>query len=236
MFWDWLTGGGVTRAFGRALSQDIFFGQQQINLRRTLTDRGHFGVWFLFVSAAFRFKCLRWPFIFRGSFSTPSPGIRSARISPTLSALPKSRTDAQQCRGRAMVSCTPGVLGTKGSGPSEGEGSSISLPRGAAVPRGRSRSAQGEGEGEATNLPGNASSDLHLLGNERSRGKRGDESSSCGGGERCGGAARRSQPPPSRSLQRLFHTSPFPSLLSREIQSRQEATCVHVFISRSVRL
>lgn len=25
VFWDWLTGGGVTRVFGRALSQDIFF-------------------------------------------------------------------------------------------------------------------------------------------------------------------------------------------------------------------
>lgn len=66
----------------------------------------------------------------------------------------------------------------------------------ATVPRGRSRSAQGEGGGEARNLPGNASSDSHLLGNERSRGKSGDESSSCGGCERCGepGAAG-SRPP-----------------------------------------
>lgn len=27
----------------------------------------------MLTSAAFRFKCLRWPFLFRGSFSTPSP-------------------------------------------------------------------------------------------------------------------------------------------------------------------
>lgn len=73
------------------------------------------------------------------------------------------------------------------------EGSSISLPR---CQRGRSLSAQGEGGREATNLPGNVSLDLHLLGSERRTGKSGEESSSCGGGERCGepGAAG-SRPP-----------------------------------------
>lgn len=185
-------------------------------------------------------------FLFRGSFSNPNPGIRSARlstISPTTKTFfrreKKGQTPNEAKRKSDCLLDGWGYTGRRAPARRSGEGSGIPLPRSAAVPRGRSRPARGTGRGEATNLPGNVSSDWHLLRKERGRGKRGDASSSCGSGERCGDpgpACRRCLPgeglrPPLASLHRLFHTSPFPPLPSREIQSRQEATSVHVYFS-----
>lgn len=125
-------------------------------------------------------------------FQTPAPRIRSARISPSLSALPNKGQTPDNAE-EETVSCTPGAARGEGLRPA-GEGRVEHLfAAGRGGAKGRSRSVQREGGGEATNLPGNASSDLHLLGNERCRGKRGEERSSC---ERCGepGAAG-SRPP-----------------------------------------
>lgn len=179
----------------------------------------------MFVSAAFQFKCLWWPFIFRGSFSTPSPGIRSARISPLLSALPKSRTDAQQCRGRAMVSCTPGAA--QGSGPPEREGSSIFLPRcqGAGVARLRGKAGKRQQTWRETPLRTRIFSETREA-EGRAETKALPEGVARGVGSR--------EPP--AAAPRSLPTAAVPHWSFPETQSRQEAASVHVFISHSVRL
>lgn len=125
-----------------------------------------------------------------------------------------------------------GLLGARGFHPLEREGSSISWPRGAAVPRGRSRSAQGEGE-ERQKTCRETSLRTRIC-SETREGEGTRETKALPAGVARGVGSR--QPPPAHSLQRLLHTRPFPSLLSGETQSRQEATSVHVFISHSVRL
>lgn len=126
-----------------------------------------------------------------------------------------------------------GLLGLKGARLPEREGSSISFRRGAAVLRDRSSSAQGEGGREATNLPGNVSSDWHLPGKQRRRGKSGDESSSYGGGERCGepGATGCGSPLASYSGCSALILS-LPCSLAKPNLVRKLRVCMSVFLTQ----
>lgn len=107
-------------------------------------------------------------------------------------------------------------------------GSSISLPRG------RKESL----EGEATDLPGNVSPDLHLLGSERRRGEERRRKVSLRAWGEVWGAGSRRQPPPARSLQRLFHTSPFPSLPCSQRNpispGSYECACLYFSLSKAM--
>lgn len=169
-------------------------------------------------------------------FQPPAPVSAAHVFAPSLSALRNEGQTPNNAEEERLSPAPLGLLGAKGSRPPEREGSSISWPRGAAVPRRRSRSVRGEGRGEATNLPGNVSSDLYLLGNERRRGKSGDESSSCGSGERCGeSGAAGSRPPlaPYSGCSTLVLS--FPDLTRNPISPGScECACLYFSLSQAM--
>lgn len=166
------------------------------------------------MSAAFVLNYLRCTFLFRGSFSSPNPGILSARLStvspiaetsiflvfpPTPPPPPKKKVSVRQ-GSEEEERLSPARLGYTGRRAPPGRRGEGRASLGLGARRGRLG-------GEATDLPGNGSSDRHLL--KKERGKRRDGSSACGSGESCGEpGAPRSSP-----TQAVSHQSfPSPSL------------------------
>lgn len=181
------------------------------------------------MSAAFVLNYLRRTFLFRGSLSSPNPDPRSTRLS-TVSPTSKPsiflfflRKKRKKKKGQSLdeakrkSDCFMHGWATRGEGLPPAEAGRVEHPWASGSGGARQLTCR-----EAALRTGIFSGIREGEGREQTKALLAVAARSEG-----------SREPPAPFLPLLLHTSLFPPLLSREIQPRQEATSVHVFISHS---